>query len=105
MTEPQWIEWSPPWAPHVKGKYTKRVRGDDGFCEPQRVQMACIHRGESGKVCGATWQTVCSTGNVRRHINTFAKVHAHKEFPSPERIVRPGSKRASVLESRKHGDK
>jgi hypothetical protein len=95
VIEEQWIEWSPPWAPHVKGRYTSKVRGDEGFCEPQRVTMVCTHR-ENGQLCGATWQTVCASGNVRGHINNFAKVHAHKDFAKAPRIVRPNSKRSSV---------
>lgn len=92
--EQQWIEWSPPWAPHVKGKYTPRKRGDEGFCEPQTVLMVCTHKDpETGKLCGANWQTKCSSGNVRSHINNFAKAHAHKDFTRPPRVVRPASKR------------
>lgn len=89
------------WAPHVKGKYSQKQRGDSGFCEPQQVHMLCTYRHEDGKVCGATWQTWCSSGNVRGHINNFAKAHAHSTFENPPRVVRPGSKRSSVLEKQR----
>lgn len=93
MSEEQWIDWSPAWAPHIKGRYTARIRDpESGRSEPQKVTMRCTHEGEGG-VCGATWQTVCASGNVRVHINNFAKAHAHKDFASPARVVRPGSKR------------
>jgi hypothetical protein len=95
----QWITWSPPWAKHVKGKYTRRVRGDEGFCEPQKITMECTHV-DDGRACGARWQTVCNSGNVRRHINNFAIAHAHKDFTKPPRIVRPNSKRSSVLDEK-----
>ncbi len=94
----QWLDWSPPWAPHVKGSYTVRVRGESGFCEPQKIRMQCDFELEPGRTCGATWQTVCTSGNVRSHINNFAKAHAHQDFPHPPRIERPGSKRSTVLD-------
>lgn len=97
----QWIQWSPRWAPHVKGKYNPRTRDEEtGMCEPQRVHMLCAFKHPDGTVCGATWQTICASGNVRSHINTFAKQHGHKDFTRPGLIVRPDSKRASILEKK-----
>lgn len=98
---PKWLEWRPPWALHVKGEYTPRERGPSGFCEPQRVRMVCEFELSPGQRCGQTWQTTCASGNVRSHINNFAKAHAHFDFASVPRVVRPGSKRASVLEQAK----
>lgn len=101
METPRIIQWSPAWAPHVLGSYTERVRDPGtGLCEPQHITMLCGFRHADGKVCGAAWQTTCATGNVRGHINRFAQVHAHKEFAEPPMVVRPGSKRASVLDRR-----
>lgn len=102
MRSQRWIQWSPPWATHVKGEYTERVRGDDGRCEPQKVRMTCTFTNPEGVVCGATWQTTCASGNVCSHINNFAKAHAHQDFANPPLVVRPNSKRASVLEANKH---
>lgn len=97
MSSEKWIQWSPPWAPHVKGRYTEKCRGDQGFCEPQRVTMLCAFKHEDGSVCGATWQTVCASGNVRGHINNFAKAHDHKDFAAVPRVARPNSKRSTHL--------
>lgn len=68
-----WVEWSPQWAPHVKGRYTLREVNSDGMPEEQHVEMIC-------EKCKATWQTRCSTGIVRAHIQRFAVQHTHKEF-------------------------
>ena len=92
-SESELIEWSPPWAPHVKGRYTPRTRGENGMCEPQHVYMLCAFKHNDGRICGETWQTVCASGNVRRHINNFAKAHSHSDFANPDRVVRPNSKR------------
>lgn len=105
MSSKQWIQWSPKWAPHVKGRYTKRERDPaNGMCEPQHVHMVCAHRGEGGKLCGASWQTICASGQVRNHINRFAKQHTHTDFAQPARIVRPGSKRSTILEKNNAGN-
>ncbi len=68
----KWIEWSPPWALHVKGKYTEREVRPDGLPEEQRVVMHCT-------VCGDAWQTGCTSGSVRQHIQRFAFVHIHRD--------------------------
>ena len=95
--KPKLIEWSPPWAPHVLGRYTPRERDEvTGLCEAQQVFMVCRFRNPDGTLCGQTWQTTCASGNVRSHINNFAKAHAHKDFTAPPRVVRPGSKRSTT---------
>ena len=74
MAERRWVDYSPPWAPHVRGRYEAREYGPDGRPEPQRVEMACER-------CGAAWQTTCETGMVRGHVDRFALVHAGEPVP------------------------
>ena len=70
--EEKWQEWSPPWAPHVLGRYTAREQPLEGEPQqPQRVEAVC-------KKCGGEpWRGVCTTGNVRGKISTFALEHRH----------------------------
>lgn len=90
----EWEEWSPSWAPHVKGRYTRRTVDEvTRMPEPQQVRIVCTHRDDEGKMCGETWQTSCSSGNVRRHIQNFAMNHIHKDPLQAPKVVRPGSKR------------
>lgn len=102
----KWVEWSPSWAPHVKGRYTERIRDPiTGMCRPQIVSMVCNYRNHEGKICGATWSTLCSSGAVRNHISQFAFRHAHRDFASPQKVIRPGSKRVSILQQQENREK
>ena len=82
----EWIEWSPGFAPHVKGKYTRRTFDDDGLPEEQHIRVHCTH-------CGDTWDRECLSGQVRGHIARFATAHLHRDPLAAQRIVRPGSLR------------
>lgn len=64
--------YRPSWATHIDGSYTERTVDDDGMPEPQQVFCKC-------EVCGHQWQTKCSSGLVRQHISTFARVHLHRD--------------------------
>jgi hypothetical protein len=74
----RWVEFSPPWAPHVQGRHTLRVIDvETGRPEAQRYEAKC------GK-CGAQWgPTTCETGMVRQHIATFARAHLHRDPLAP----------------------
>lgn len=68
-----WEQWNPPNVPHVKGTFTQRtIDPDTKLPEEQTVRARC-------EQCGATWQTRCSSGRVREHIQRFALVHAHRD--------------------------
>lgn len=87
---PKWAEWSPAHAPHVKGRYTERTFDEDGLPEEQSVEARC-------ETCKAEWKGKCLTGNVRGHIAKFGVVHAHRDPLEAPRIVRPGSRRGTIL--------
>lgn len=67
----EWSTWVPDHAPHVMGRWTQRVIGDDGMPEPQRVEIKCAK-------CAAEYKTTCSSGRVQEHIQRFSIVHLHK---------------------------
>lgn len=72
--EEVWIDYSPPWAPHVKGRYTERTV-DPETRQPteQRYVVKC-------EKCGAQWgPTTCLSGMVRQHIVNFAIAHPHRD--------------------------
>lgn len=75
-----WGEWRPPSAPHVLGRWTLRVLGDDGMPEEQQVAIVCEH-------CKAEYKRPCTSGLVKSHVQRFAIVHAH-----PERKAAPAKK-------------
>ena len=64
-------EWSPAFAPHVKGYYEEREMGSDGMMEEAPVGAVCT-------LCNATFQRKCASGHMRQWIATFAKVHLHR---------------------------
>lgn len=66
------VEWRPPSARHVVGRWERRRMGEDGMPEPQAIVCEC-------SVCGATWRGECTSGLVRQHVQRFALVHAHRE--------------------------
>lgn len=89
MSAVEWEAWSPDWAPHVVGRYTKRTfDAETQLPEPQKVEIRCTFPG-----CNAEWKLDCSSGLVRDHVNNFAKSHTHRDPLAAPRIVRPGSLR------------
>lgn len=66
-----WSSWTPDHAPHVTGRWTQRIIGDDGMPEPQRVECKCSK-------CGAEYKASCASGRAQEHIQRFAIVHLHK---------------------------
>lgn len=78
MAKPaRWEEWSPSFAPHVKGRYEER-QFTDGLPEEQKWQVTC-------EKCGARHQGTCSSGAVRTHIKRFATLHLHADPLAPRR--------------------
>lgn len=72
MAEELSIEYSPRWAPHVKGRYSLRVLDPETHePEEQRVEARC-------DLCGDRYKNVCRQGMPRNHILKFAAVHSHK---------------------------
>lgn len=69
-----WTTWTPPYAPHVEGRYTElEIDPDTNQPLEQRVSAMC-------RQCGAEWGPVtCTSGMVRQHIATFARVHLHRD--------------------------
>ncbi len=66
-------QWTPAWAPkYVTATYTPLVREPvTGLVEePQHVRCHCAN-------CDTHWQTECSTGAARNHIQTFCRVHSN----------------------------
>jgi hypothetical protein len=75
-----WSLWTPAFAVHpetrlpvVAGRYEERDELDD--VPRQHVEAECLHPG-----CGAQLRTVCDSGQPRRHIQAFAKVHMSDHF-------------------------
>lgn len=67
-------EYSPRWAPHVKGWYEDReVDPETGAIEAGKVGARCAACGES------FGPMVCATGLFRGHIARFAGAHDHQE--------------------------
>ena len=76
--EPEWTSWSPAFAKHpdtglpiVSGRYEERDPEDD--VPHQHVEADCL-------VCLAHFQTVCDSGQPRRHIQNFAATHMRDHF-------------------------
>lgn len=76
MVDESWTSWTPAWAPaHVRGRYTeRRWSAEEQAYEEQRVEAECSFVG-----CGAIFRRTCSSGRVREHIATFARVHLHRD--------------------------
>lgn len=73
MELPIIIQWSPQFAPHVKGWYEQRQYDQEtGLPETQRWGAECA-------ICGTKWQGSCDSGQVRKHIQRFAIVHLHRD--------------------------
>jgi hypothetical protein len=72
MAEELSIEYSPKWAPHVKGRYSPRVLDPETkLPEEQRVEARCT-------LCGDRYKNVCRQGMPRNYILKFASFHSHK---------------------------
>lgn len=83
----RWEEWSPEYAPHVRGRYTERVWDPVLRAhEEQRVEARC-------EVCGQEWKGWCTSGHVRDKVATFARLHLHRDPLEAPRVERPGSLR------------
>jgi hypothetical protein len=67
----RWLEYSPAWAPHVKGRFQERDVDEDGLPDEAPVEARC-------ETCGATFKRRCSSGLMRQHIAKFALVHLHR---------------------------
>lgn len=63
--------WSPPFALHVRGEYTRRVWDGERF-EEQTVKATC-------SLCKQTMETRCDSGRVREKIAKWAVLHLHKQ--------------------------
>ena len=64
--------YSPLWAPHVKGRYSKlEVDPETHEREPQRVEAVC-------EICEARYRNDCRQGMPRRHVLEFSKHHLHR---------------------------
>lgn len=79
MSDDAWEEWSPAWAQHVRGRFTRPVV-EDGVRQEQRVEASCAWPG-----CGAVWRGTCASGRVRAHVARFAAVHAHRDALGSQR--------------------
>jgi len=83
------VDYSPAFAPHVKGRYTARV-WDPGTArhEPQTWSATCAK-------CKDTYgPTQCDSGRVRQKIDTWALNHLHRDPMTPRPVVKlPGGGR------------
>ena len=91
MAELRWTAWSPPNAPHVKGRYTERTYDEDQLPEEQTVEAWCEHPDCDSK---GVWTRRCSSGQVRSHIATYGLVHAHRDHLRAPLVEHPDSLRA-----------
>ncbi len=75
MSAPRFdVVYSPPFAPHVTGSYTRREGSG-----PQRYEARCAACGES------YGPAVCDSGRVRERIAKFAAMHLHRDPLSSHR--------------------
>lgn len=72
-------EWSPDWAPHVKGKFQDREVGRDGLPEEAHIEAFCT-------ACNATFRRMCASGRPRQWIGTFAAQHLHRNPLAPPSV-------------------
>jgi hypothetical protein len=96
-SDPLTETWSPQLALHVVGRYAVRSYNEHGFPKPQPFEVVC-------QICqvknepGAHWASLCTSGQVRSHIVSFATRHLHRDPLQAPRIERPGNFRRSRLE-------
>ncbi len=73
MSDEAWDQWSPLSAPHVIGRYTRRVWDAElRQHEPQKIEMTC-------QICKAEHRAECPSGRVRDHIARFGSLHLHRD--------------------------
>lgn len=66
--------YSPPFAPHVKGRYARRE-----WTDPQAFDVRC-------ETCGESYgPAMCDSGRVRERIGKFAVGHLHRDPLSSHR--------------------
>ena len=64
-------EFTPPWAPLVKGWYTDRDEDGEG-----EVGAECTK-------CLGSFKRKCTSGLMRQHISNFARSHIHRNPLDP----------------------
>lgn len=76
-------EYSPLFAPHVKGRYSKiefeedKVGGRTVMVrQPQMVEIVC-------EMCGQRYRRECRQGQPRLHVRRFAAIHLHRHPLAP----------------------
>lgn len=79
MTDPIRHEWSPGWAPNVKGWFEER-RFDDETRQPEETPW-----GAECTTCGAKVKGMCTSGLFKQHIGNFALAHTHRDPLTGER--------------------
>ncbi len=77
--------YSPPFAPHVVGRYTRREYDEvRGVYEPQTVTAEC-------RECGGRYGPAeCASGQPRGHIDRWAVEHLHRDVMTPRALVKVG---------------
>lgn len=73
-------EYSPKWAPHVKGVYSREVDPETGQPEPTWVMLSC-------SICQDVHRVRCDSGAPRNWVLKYATAHVHRDalkepFPS-----------------------
>jgi hypothetical protein len=86
MPAPKRVDWSPQFAPHVKGWYDERQYDDDGLPETQAWGARCDQ-------CRHEHRGACDSGQVRKHIQRFALAHLHADPLAAPRVEGVGSRR------------
>jgi len=80
-------EWSPSWAPHVKGYYYEReIDPITHIPEEAEVGGECTHPGCT--TVPKAFKRMCMSGQFRTWISTFARLHLHRDTlndPMPPR--------------------
>lgn len=61
-------EYSPPFAPHVRGSFPTLTRDEDGAPEPGVVRLSC------GR-CGDASEVRCASGRYRQRVAQYALAH------------------------------
>lgn len=61
-------DYSPPFAPHVRGSFPEVARDEDGAVEPLSVSLRCA-------ACGEECASRCTSGRPRERVLLFAVAH------------------------------
>jgi len=88
-----WVKWSPRWAPHVKGEYTKQASLDLDGKPVKQMRAVCVFKFPNGKLCNTSWQATCNCNGTRTRIQGFARQHLHGGINRVPRVVATGSLR------------